>query len=785
MSKEKITLKGGKEVGAIRPRKRHMWWRYLLVWFSGILTAGIVTGAAVGITGAVLTTKEVITMFGGNPNDILRDDYQNISIIEMITTLSTKKFETLGDIDKVTPIAKKIFDENINPLLDKELHFQYDWEVLKIKPFEKSTSGRPAEEVDPDETLGEYMGRAIKEGVTLASFFGEEPPQLMKLFLYPKDDQGEFDYDNPYTLSTFINADSDFFDNIVNGIHIKDIVTIEDGDRLLEAIADWSINDFNQENINTLSIGLFLDPDSENPLIQKLSTFTIGELTEENLKALKIADLITVSEETPKMLLALIELDYTIGDLESTNLYNVLKVGQVFECEGNTFLSAIEDKYLADLEDEDTILDLKLNEIFNTESTTSIVARFGDMTLREVTGDNFLSDIKITDAFSEEDIEANILLSALVRDNPDVKLSDLSDYEIIQNLYISDVISSEQISGNHILESLVNNNTQVKDLGSAIDNLTLGEILEIDSGSNKLLQSLANTPINDLDSHLSNLTIGEVMEIEEGSYLDHDEIKNASINDLDGLVQAMKNNLKLKDVIDIVTEGENKSPQILIALMNTKLADLSDTINTLTLGEIMTIDENSHPILSALSNVAILDSEAFNERLNNLMLCDIYDRDQCDGVLGVIWDNNNNGQILISDLPDAMNNLTLVELLADKIYVEGQDKVIGGVTYKRINNTWWYLLTEEGETFTAEEEHYVLKKGLTYTMSGMEQLVVNFNYHISSESIKNLYEADFIIIDETNVPKLEIVVNYHGTSMKIGDMTISQFVNYCLEIVGQ
>ena len=65
----------------------------------------------------------------------------------------------------------------------------------------------------------------------------------------------------------------------------------------------------------------------------------------------------------------------------------------------------------------------------------------------------------------------------------------------------------------------------------------------------------------------------------------------------------------------------------------------------------------------------------------------------------------------------------------------------------------------------------------------MDQLVVNFNYHISNESIRNLYEADFILIDEGNVSKLDTVVIYQGTSMQIGDMTISQFVNYCLGLV--
>lgn len=785
MSDDKITYKGGQSITQLPPKRKHMWWRYLLVWMSGILTAGIVTGAVIGITGGVLTTKEVITMFGGNPSDILKEDYQNKSILDLVSSLANTKFETLGDIDKVTPIAKKILDESINPILDKELHFQYDWEILKIKPFSLPASDRPIEEVDPDEDLSTYIGRAIKEEVTLASFVGESAPHMMDLFLYPKDEEGEFDYEHPYTLSTYINASSEFFDDIVSNIHIKDVVEIGEGDKLMNAIADWAINDFNQEKVNTLSVGLFLDSESENPLIQRLSQFTIGELTEENLKSLKISELVTINENTPKIIKALADLEYTIGDLESTNLYSVLKVSDVFETEGNTFLTAIKDKYLSDLEDQDTIMNLKLNEVFNAEEgSSSIVIRFGEKTLAEITADGFLSGMMITEAFSEEEIANNILLTALVRDNPEVKMSDLSDFDTIQNLYISDVITEEQYQDNLILSALVEDGVQIKNLGSAIDNLTLGQILEIDSGSNKLLQTLAETKINELNSKLNDLTVGDVMEIEEGSYLDHDEIKNASINDLDGLMTALKNNLKLKDVIDIVYEGENKSPQILIELANTKLVDLDEQINQLKLNQLIVIDESSHPILQALSNISILDEDAFNQRLNNLMLCDVYTRDDCSGVLETIWDNNSDGHILISDLPSAMNDLTLVELLEDTIYVEGDTRVIGEVTYKRVTNTWWYLLTEEGETFTEQEKYYVLKNGLSYKLgSDMDKIVTNFNYHMNHESIRELHNAEFINIDSDNLAKLDYYVTYQGVTKKIGDMTISEFVNYCLALV--
>lgn len=785
----KITYKGGREIAPKRTKEKILWWRYLLVFLTGMVTMVVVLAATGALTATTYTTKELILMFSGNPDDLLQAEYQNLSILELITTLSQKKFETLGDINSVTPLVKKTLEETINPVLEAELHYAYPWEEISTKPFKLPASDR--EGVDQNEDLSTYLGRAIKEGVTLSSFFnGDNIPELVNLFLYPKDEYGNYDHDHPYTLMDFITADSTFFDNIINGIRIKDVIAIDPSDALLSTIGDWKITDFNQENINTLSLSLFLDSTSTNPLIVTLCTWTIGDLKNpDQFNSLKIADLVTVDENTPQLLIALINKDYTIADLQSQNLYNVLTIGEVFDTTGNKFLQAISGFTLAQLQDYNTIMGLKLGELFDVEGEGSIVSKFADTTIEELTSDDWFSNLKITDLYTADEIASNSILSALVGNNPNIKISDLSDASVIQSLTIADVLSPEQVAANSIMTAL--KDYPIGELGDHINDISLGTLLDIDvsdPSTSQLMKTIAGTAVGDLNDKLDNLTLGDVMDLSSYPNLDNDEVKNTSIHNFDNIIDTLKDHLTLKDVVDIVTEGENKSPQILITLKDTPLLELADVIPTLKLNQIVPQETlNTHPLLLALANVAILDGDALVDKVNSLELCDIYTRDQCSGILLTIWDNYGGGHLTIDDLPSAINDLPLVQLLDEYMYEESTHpeatRIIDGVTYRRIKAVWWYLFTQEGESFTNETKYYVLGAGATYKVDGgFDQMVTNMTYHMANESIRDLNSAGLLNLKSENVGLLDYPINYAGKHT-IGDLTVSEFFDYCMSII--
>jgi hypothetical protein len=77
----------------------------------------------------------------------------------------------------------------------------------------------------------------------------------------------------------------------------------------------------------------------------------------------------------------------------------------------------------------------------------------------------------------------------------------------VQEQKLGDIISVDTSSV--LLNSLAD--TKIKDLGNAINNLTLGQVITIDSNSSSVLKLLANTTIANLSTEMNTLTIGSIM----------------------------------------------------------------------------------------------------------------------------------------------------------------------------------------------------------------------------------------------------------------------------------
>lgn len=1126
----KVTLKNGKNVGQhIDPPKRRGW-RYFLTWFAGFLSAGLIVGIVALVLSTSFTSKEVLSLFGVNADAILQPYYQGLSILKLASTLPTLKYETLGDIYQITPMVRQLVEETINPVLEKELHFGYDWDEISTKPFKLPVEAREDDSVDPSEDLSTYIGRAIKEGVYLKDFFSADSiPSLVNLFLYPKDEYGEFDYSNPYCLMDFISADSAFFDNIMNSIKIKDVISNPDHFPLLEeegGIGGWSINDFTNDNINGLSLGLFIDQGTTSPLMQEISSWTVGDLKEgtkfddlelglfingssdplmqelstwkvsdlkdgskinnltlglligpttdpllqelstwsvadvkqgdkidsltlglfldpnstdpfiqeisswtiadikqgdvideltlglfleqgssdpliqelstwkisdlkdtSNFKNLELGKIIAINSSTPQIIVKLINDHYTIGMLETTNLYNVLTVGDVFDTSDNRLLAALDDKYLSQLEDEEVILNLKIGDVLPS-SGDSIVAKFSEKTLKQIS-ELDIHNIELTQIFSDAEINSDPVLKSLIAYDEHIKIGELSNPEVLTSLKLGDILTD---TSNPIINALKDysisqipskintlslgtlldidptdpstpsilmalKDEPLNSLSTRINALTLGEILDInptDPSTTQLMKTLAGKTINQLNDFLSHIKLGDVMDFSDYPNLDNDEVKNTEINDIDDLIDTLKDHLKLKDVVDITTS----SPQILQTLQNEYLKDLEGKITTLTLGDFMTITSTSHPFLQALSgytlselegaipniklsqvmtitqeeshpllwelrdsslatlsddittklndlklnqimtisgtshpllqalgntpiseledaipnielgsvisidssspqllktlvenhvtistlsssissmtlsdmvnidpddpatpqilialkDIQILDGSSLVDKVNSLKLNDIYKESDCVGVFKYLWDENDHGNLAITQIPSAVNNLPLTTLLADYIYVndDTQAKYYDVVThvyysysdliddhthsptghdvikYLKINPIYWFLLTEEGETFSSDEKYYVLKNGNDYTINnGLGNITDNFSYHMKSEKLYDLYDAgllDTSVLSRTELGKQFVDPNTHATKI-VGNLTMSEFLSICIQLL--
>jgi len=814
-----VHIKEGVKIPQKKVKKKHYGWRFCLTFLGGMVFSILAIGGTAAVFGTVTPAKNVVSMFGGNPDELLGIDYQDDSILQLVMKLSSKKFETLGDINDVTPIVKKTIDETINPLLEEQIHYEFIWDELKIKPFSISNSGRPVDEVDPNETLGDYIGRAIKEGVSLASFMGDvnQINNVLKLFLFPTTNEPDqplsFDLEHPYSLSDFINGDSSFFNNIIDKIRVGDVISTE-GDAFLSQLQYWKISDFTSEKLMTLKLGpLFTQEQiNSNILLKTISekNWTLADISDSNnLKTLKVSELLDMANAS-SIVLAIS--NYTLNDLMTKDLATMLKVSDVYPNATSGIMYTLRDSIISDLSKPETFMSLKVGDILTNLQQSDMLYSFKDKTLTELQSTS-LNDIKIKDVFSQNEINDNPILKALVQKDPEITLGSLSNYETISSLKISDLLSSSDIENNFVLKALALKNTTVGSLSNDINALKLGEVIDIsdepttsikykivtalgeypfcsvadhfdelllnqifdiNSSSPIVLQALASTSLSDLPNALDNLTFGQVLDIAPGSAFDKDAIKNASISDAAAFEEILKANLTLGDLVDI----DASSPGILSFLKDTTLNNISNKISTMTLGDILTIDASSPQILKSLSTVLLFgSSNNLESALSNLKFNQVYTADDCsDGIMKILWDNSSGGDFLISDLSNQIKLLRLIDILADTIYEDPN------ASKKKVTKTWWFLLTEEGETFAEEEKYYVLKNGANYTLDDMNHIVTNMEYHMKNESLFSLIDANFITIDATKAYKLELPFPQDPTR-KIGDLTISEFANFCLSLM--
>ena len=978
-----VTLKGGNELPTKKTKKKHYWWRYLLTFFGGFLfCVGCIAGGA-AIAATQIKTKDVVGWLGLNPDEYLSLQYQNDNLMDFISKMSNKKFETLGDLNDVSPAIKKMIDDLNTDIFEPELHYSLDWEELKNKPFELNPSSpRPEAEYDHTYSLGDYIPKALKEGITLVSFMDVEDPsdldKILKLFMFgshidPETGDYVFDYNDPVTLADIMD-DSDFFDSKINGLRIKDVADLGNSPFAAQ-IGDWTLTEFSEnadEKIKTLKIGpLFSDEEAQdNPLISTLKgTFidaetgeekewTIKDLTNfENIENLRINQILDVSGSSG--LLASIG-NNKLKDLNDPNFIDRLKLADVFtQPEGILKVLAEKDAYestynlyyyldgyistgaaaefmgegaphdpsdsqywidnyslvpqiknvhtgypgdiyfdtldenldnqdrmpmyilekfgwrriesytVGDLSDEDKILDLYVSDIFADLDENDFIYNFKDYTLKSLSTID-IATIKLTELYSLEEIQADVLLNALYEEDHEVTLGDLSDFDTIKNLDLSILLPAGE---NQLLQALYNltdeydqpvkitigninehindltlkdvidvgdsnsmmykiahsaalENCKLSDLKDNFSNLLISDIFTVGPTSPQILQTLAGYELDELEDALDSLKAKDVMDIKPGDiyrntvtdelfirYSDSWEkvkdeeyaqeysdyftaetgylalqtavlyegsvdandsayasigtprdilytVRNESINDSQTIINGLKGNLKLCDVIEIT----NEDPYVLQNLRNYKISELSNILQNYTLGDIIHIDSNSPQILKSLAGVVVFsdgtdpNNPNLEQALVGLKFNDYFTAEDCQsGILKALWNVDNlDGDFLISDISTYINKIKIIDFLGNDIYYNPADpssdqRTIGGVTYNKCNCIWWFLLTEGTESFTEQERFYVIRNGLDYTMSDLGKLVSNMEWHIKNEKIRVLVDAGLITLSPERV----------------------------------
>ena len=309
--------------------------------------------------------------------------------------------------------------------------------------------------------------------------------------------------------------------------------------------------------------------------------------------------------------------------------------------------------------------------LFSSEEFLSqpISDAFGD--LSAYTMDNF-----VTVVYDEEATAENPASSKLMQKIGKKPLSEVSsDMDaIIQDTTIGEVIEVDEATASPVMkylkdwrigdldkaEELDEHGNPIPGTGGALQNMKISDAVEITDESAPVLRYFRDneTKLDGIDAALKTMTIGDAVEIyEEDVYADdgvtvlHRKssnvliyLKDKKLDELDSAIKAMK----ISDAVEIYeedvydTDGTTllhaKSHAVMIAIKDLTLDELGKKdalqakIDTVKLGDVITVADDSEPILKALKDTELGN---INERIKDLTIRDVF-KDYDVGLLSLI-----------------------------------------------------------------------------------------------------------------------------------------------------
>ena len=548
-------------------KKKRIWWKILLAWLGGFIAFPLVLAGAAAIAGTLVSTKDLVAMTGNDPNKILGEEYLNKtllqSVMDILDKTSKNEFKTLDDINRVSPMVRStiedVYKTLANSLLGDATGVELDWDAIKDKEFTTPESSSGAG--DQSSPLVEALKDQLLENITIVSLLESVDDlnnDIFKFFLYPVnmteqldeegnvvvDEQGNpvmvrgegFDTDHPYTLKQLLEGDK-FFNNITDMITIGDVIPndSENPNKIIEAMSTWHLDEI-ATNIKTLAIKDIFNVEG-NALLTAIGDWKLDPdnfATEEDVNALLVGDLLGSISSNP-----IIErlANFRIGNLKGLDMKE--EDGKWVVIPGSKW----------DLTEHILIDDV----LGDTESP--LLDSFRGKTLKEVM-ESGADNIRLIDIVGEDAVDTgspkyNRVIHSILKN------VSRKEYEAYMTEHPEPAMTYEEWFNN----PEINNkqyNAKVSDLTDpdTINGLKISELMDVPS------TGVAKNLVDALDAHNATLgTLGDAIgELTMGEFFGIDP--NATSYD----------------------EVRDDIPFVLWTLRNTGLDDLSDSMNTLTIG---------------------------------------------------------------------------------------------------------------------------------------------------------------------------------------------------------
>ena len=446
----------------------------------------------------------------------------------------------------------------------------------------------------------------------------------------------------------------------INNATLGDLIPIDSSSHpALQYLANYGVNDISDAMTNA-TLGDLLEIDSSShPALQYLASYKVDQFTTA-LNDATLGDLLGVPTDTESMLYKL--KDVKISELETEIQEQTL--GTFMDIDTDSPLYALKDTAIKDI--PTAINDLTIEQLMpGADFTSGILKAIKDYKVSELAGamDTLtigeLLDIDVTDPST----------TPLMKFLAPYTIPELDGVENdIKIKHIVEIDSSSPVLLQNIAELGIN------DLEDYLTTVTLGQVIDV--GTDPLLVALKDVQINGpaMSAAIQDLELGTVIEIDSTSpmilqSLQHTQIKNIS---------TAINSLTIGEIFD--TTGN----KLLTALAGSTLDTVGDDIYNVPIGSMIEIDSTSPAILQAIQNYTLGN---IGTNINNLLLSDVVDTSSNIFLAALPADTT------IGNVGEKMNQIKLEAVFADEMYEAGQPH-----DDAHLKASWKYLLKDDHGT---------------------------------------------------------------------------------------
>ena len=548
-----------------------------------------------------------------------------------------------------------VYDENGDRVLASINQLSGNISYLKVKDLINNPDDNALIAALGDYTVDDLQNKAdtIVDGLYLSDVMNISQDNMMAAFEYMRytDLTNEDGTPKEGSAQAYNDAHPD-----KTPVKPGDFVLDENGNKVRTTIGKLS------EIIDFARIEDMIKNESDNRLVAALGKHTLKELRTNGdtiVNGMDISDVMNITEDS--MMSAFEYMRYT--DLTnkdgtpkegSAQAYNdahpdktPVKPGDfVYDEDGNKVRTTV--GKLSEIIDY-----VKVKDLIKNDSNNEMVSALGEYTLKELRtdADGIMDDLALSDVIEIKPTDTALSALQYLRFNEETA----ADYNTEHAAEIAAGTASAVKAGDKIPVwedgeikkdeegNIVYTLTTIKTLSGNVNNVPMGDLLNITDDSEPVLKAIRYATIKTLNDTVKDLTLADVMTIDESNtamnalqYLRFTETAAADYNAEHAaeIAAGTASAVKAGDKIPVWENGVIKTDEAgNIVYRKAKVNELGGNINNVKMGDLLNVTEGSEPILRAISGATV---NTLNDTVKILTLSDVMTIDESNAAMNAL-----------------------------------------------------------------------------------------------------------------------------------------------------